>query len=296
MKTTLLALVLLAATSIAAVSQVAQVDYLEGVAHIEVGGSWSELAIGDRLPPEATIRLSEQGFLELVQGALRVSITQDGLYKLSDVIGKSRQVAAWDLKNSVSGKLKGAVAGPRIGGDTAMGVRGSAAGSAGDIQWLEADETEEIVSRGRELLGRGRYAEALEVFEEGYQNAGAQDREVFLYYIALGHSEQGRTGRALAALRGVQPDPGSQVFADLVLLQGRLLVESLAFQDALELFDRQLARQPSAPLAQAMLIMSAYCHRGLGDAPKVRQTLTRARDLDWGSELGREADNLLRGL
>jgi hypothetical protein len=296
MKKTLLVLGLLALVALTAFSQEIVIDYLEGIVERSVGSSWRELDIGDSLPAEATVRLSDHGFLELVQGKLHVSISQDGVYRLSDVIGKSRQVAGWDLKNVVSGKIRTALAGSGSSDEAVMGVRGAAAGAPADIQWVEAGETEETLAKGRALLEGGQYAEALKLFEDGRQNAFAEEEQVFLYYIALTYAQSGKAGRALASLRGVDPDPRTDVFTDLVLLQGRLLVEGLAFQDALALFNKQLVQYPSGTFAQAMLIMSAYCYRGLADSPKAKEILTRARDLDPKSELGKEAATLMQGL
>jgi hypothetical protein len=296
MKKTLFALGLLALVSATAFCQEIVVDYLEGVAERAVGSSWREISIGDRLPADATIRLSDRGYLELVQGKLRVSISQDGVYKLSDVIGKSRQVAGWDLKKVVSGKIKTALAGSGTTGEAVMGVRGDKKSAPADIQWVEAGESDETLAQGRALLEGGQYAEALKVFEEGRRNAPADEEQVFLYYIALSYAQSGKAGPALGTLRGVDPDPRTDVFTDLVLLEGRLLVESLAFQDALRLFNKQLVQYPSGNFAQAMLIMSAYCYRGLGDPPKAKETLTRARDLDPESELGKEAGTLMQEL
>lgn len=287
---------LLALVGLSAFAQDVVVEYLEGVLERSVGASWKALDIGDKLPPEATIRLSGHGLIELAQGKLRITISQDGVYRLSDAFAKSKQVAGWDLKNVVASKVKTAVAGSGRGEVAVMGTRGAAAGQPAEVTWVEAGETAEIVAKGRQFLEAGQYAEALKVFEKGYENAFAEEEQVFLYYIALTHVQSGKGGRALATLRGVDPDPRTSVFSDLVLLEGQLLVDSLAFQDALTLFNRQLAQQQTGAFAQAMWIMSAYCYRGLGDAAKVRETLTRARDLDPKSPLGQEAASMLQGL
>lgn len=287
---------LLALVGLSVFSQDVVVEYLEGVLERGVGNSWKALDIGDKLPPEATIRLSGHGLIELAQGKLRITISQDGVYRLSDAFAKSKQVAGWDLKNVAGNKIRTAMAGSRTSDEAVMGVRGAAAGQPAEVTWVEAGETAEIVGKGKKLLEAGQYAEALKVFEKGYENAFAEEEQVFLYYIALTHAQSGKGGRALATLRGVDPDPRTSVFSDLVLLEGQLLVDSLAFQDALALFGKQVAQQQSGAFAQAMWIMSAYCYRGLGDTAKARETLTRARDLDPKSPLGQEASTMLQGL
>ena len=81
-----------------------------------------------------------------------------------------------------------------------------------------------------------------------------------------------------------------------MLLKGQLLLESLAFADALALFESQLALNPDGGFAQALLILSSYSCQGLGRSQGAREALQKAVNLDSSSELGREAARLLTQL
>jgi tetratricopeptide (TPR) repeat protein len=235
--------------------------------------------------------------VELAQGATRLSVSQPGVYLVADLVAASKKVASWQLGKVVGGKLKGAVAGGAKGdGTAAMGARGAAAGAPATVEWVEASGSEEALAEGRSLLEAGRVEEALKVFQDTLQVAYAGEEGVFYYYIASAYSRQQRTALALRALERARIEPQEPLYTDLVLLKGQLLLESLAFADALALFDSQLRLNPDGGFAQALLILSAYSYQGLGRAQGAREALQKAVALDSASELGQEASRLLAQL
>jgi len=295
MKKLILGLFLLAALGVAA--QDLRVAYTEGLVELAAGGSWKELAPGDRLPANARIRLSEDGFVELTQGATRLSVSQPGLYLVADLVAASKKVASWQLGKVVSGKVKGAVSGGAKGdGTAAMGARGAAAGAPATVEWVEASGSEEALAEGRSLLEAERFDEALKVLQEALNEAYPGEEGIFYYYIASAYSRQQRSALALRALERARIEPQEPMYTDLVLLKGQLLLESLAFADALALFDSQLALNPEGGFAQALLILSSYSYQGLGRSQGAREALQKAVSLDSSSELGQEAERLLMQL
>jgi hypothetical protein len=295
MKTWILGLFLLAALGAAA--QDLQVAYTEGLVELAAGGTWKELAPGDRVPANARIRLSEEGFVELSQGATRLSVSQPGVYLVADLVSASKKVASWQLGKVVSGKLKGAVTGATKGeGTAAMGARGAAAGAPATVEWVEATGSEEALTEGRSLIEKERLDEALKVLQDALKEAYAGEEGTFCYYIASVYSRQQKTALALRTLERARIEPQEPMYADLVLLKGQLLLESLAFTDALALFDSQLRLNPAGEFAQALLIMSAYSYQGLGRDQGAREALEKAVSLDSSSELGQEAASLLSQL
>jgi tetratricopeptide (TPR) repeat protein len=294
MKKLILGVLLLAAMGAAA--QDLRVEYTEGLVQLAAGGGWKELAPGDRLAANARIRLAQDGFIELVQGATRLSVSQAGTYLVGDLLAASKKVASWGIGQVVSGKLKGAVAGGPKGDSTAaMGARGAAAG-APTVEWVEASGSEEALTEGRSLMEAGRYDEALKVLQEALKEAYAGEEATFYYYIASTYSRQQRTALALRSLNRAKIEPQEPLYTDLVLFKGQLLLESLAFGDALSLFDSQLRLNPEGGFAQALLILSSYSYRGLGKGEAAREALQKAVRLDASSELGREAAGLLSQL
>ena len=295
MKNLILGVLLLAA--IGASAQELRVEYTEGGVQLAAGSGWKELNPGDKLPPTARIRLAEDGFVELAQGATRLSVSQSGTYLVGDLLASSRKVASWQLGQVVGSKLKGAVAGSRKGdGTAAMGARGAAAGAPASVEWVEASGSEEALAECRSLMEAGRYEEALKVLQAALKEAYTGEEGAFYYYIASVYARQQRTSLALRALDRARLEPHEAMYTDLVLLKGQLLLESLAFGDALELFDSQLRLNPEGGFAQALLILSSYSHQGMGKSDAAREALQRAVRLDASSELGREAAGLLSRL
>jgi tetratricopeptide (TPR) repeat protein len=295
MKKLILGILLLAAVGAAA--QELRVEYTEGLVELAAGGGWKELAPGDRLTTNARIRLAEDGFVELAQGATHLSVSQAGTYLVGDLLASSKKVASWGIGQVVSGKLKGAVAGGPKGDSIAgMGARGAAAGAPASVEWVEASGSEEALAEGRSLIEAGRYDAALKVLQDALKEAYAGEEGVFYYYIASTYSRQQKTALALRALERAKLEPQEPMYTDLVLLKGQLLLESLAFSDALTLFDSQLRVSPEGGFAQALLILSSYSHRGLGNGEAAREALQKAVRLDASSELGREAAGMLSQL
>jgi tetratricopeptide (TPR) repeat protein len=161
---------------------------------------------------------------------------------------------------------------------------------------VEASGSEEALTEGRSLMEAGRYDEALKVLQEALKEAYAGEEGTFYYYIASTYSRQQRTALALRSLNRAKIEPQEPLYTDLVLFKGQLLLESLAFGDALSLFDSQLRLNPEGGFAQALLILSSYSYRGLGKGEAAREALQKAVRLDASSELGREAAGLLSQL
>lgn len=289
-------LFLLAAFPLAA--QNLTVEYVEGEALLAAAGGWVALNPGDPVPVKGRIRLGAGGLLELAQGPTRLTVSRPGTYNVTELLASAKKVASWNLGQVVGSKLKGAVAGPKTGSraTTSAGVRAERKDEGGGVEWVTDTGLEEELEQGRRLLEQGSYDEALALFQEALQRADSSEAGSLRYYIAETLARQGRTAQALQALKPVELGPQESMYQDLVLLKGRLLLESLAFNDALELFKGQLRQNQAGGFAQALHILSSYSHRGLGMTDEARDDLRRAAGLDRDSELGREADALLKQL
>jgi tetratricopeptide (TPR) repeat protein len=287
---------LLAALAVPLPAQGLRVDYTEGLVELATASGWKELAPGDTLTTSARIRLDRGGLAELVQGGTRISVSQPGTYQVGDLLASSKKVASWKLGSVVGGKIKGAIAGGEKSGTAVMGTRGAAAGESASVEWIESSGTEEAVAQGKALMDSGRYDEALKTFQKAQEEAYAGEEGTLLYYQAEVYSLQGRTALALRTLSRVNIQPQEGLYADMVLLKGRLLLESLAFNDALELFNAQLRLNPEGDFSQALLIMSSYSYRGLGLSGGAREALEKAQAMNASSELGKEAGELLKEL
>ena len=271
-------------------------DYMEGFVEFRTSSGWQELYFGDELSVDSTIRVSENGFAEFSLGDLKISVKEDGIYLLSDLVGYSKQVSSWGLSNLVTTKIKTALMSSSSGQTAVMGVRGAAADSETDIEWIEAGGSAELLQEGMALLEKARYNEALDIFNEGLAISFGEEEQLFLYYVGHTQSLKGHSALALNTLERVEVDPQSTYYSDLILLRGRMLIESLSFNEALEFFKSHTNRYPEGDLTQAVLLLSSYCYRGLDDTFQALQVLQRAYELNPDSALGKEAQKLMEEL
>ena len=279
-------------------SQDLMVEYLEGSVEISSGYGWEELFIGDEIPADATVRVSENGFAELsAADGVTIAISEDGTYLIKDLMGASKEVASWGIGSLVSHKIKTALASTRGSEQSAvMGVRGAISTSETQIDWMEEDEADEFLGQGKELFAAERYAEAVEIFKQGLEVADFEKEDLFLYYIAQSYTLMGEKALAIKTLSDTVFDHRSAMYTDLVLLKGSLLIESLAFQKALEIFTSHLKHYPEGGTAQAILILSSFCYRGLKDLDLAKDSLLKAVEVNPESELAREAKRMIREL
>ena len=296
MKRFLVGLIFLTAVSLIAFSEELVVQYIEGFVDRSTNSRWEEVYIGDELPLNTTIRVSENGFAEFSLGDLKISVNEDGIYLLSDLVGTSKQVSSWGLGNLVSTKIKTALTSAGSGQTAVMGVRGAAAGGETDIEWIEAGGSAELLQEGMALLETARYNEALDIFNEGLSISFGEEEQLFLYHVGYTQSLKGHSALALNTLEKVEVDPQSSYYSDLILLRGRMLIESLSFNEALEFFKSHTNRYPEGDLTQAVLLLSSYCYRGLDDTFQALQVLQSAYELNPDSALGKEAQRLMEEL
>ena len=296
MKRFLVGLIFLTAVSLIAFSEELVVQYIEGFVERSTNSRWEEVYIGDELPLNTTIRVSENGFAEFSLGDLKISVNEDGIYLLSDLVGTSKQVSSWGLGNLVSTKIKTALTSSGSGQTAVMGVRGAAAGGETDIEWIEAGGSAELLQEGMALLETARYNEALDIFNEGLSISFGEEEQLFLYQVGYTQSLKGHSALALNTLERVEVDPQSSYYSDLILLRGRMLIESLSFNEALEFFKSHTNRYPEGDLTQAVLLLSSYCYRGLDDTFQALQVLQSAYELNPDSALGKEAQRLMEEL
>ena len=66
-RTTILVAFLAGVLAAEAFAQAFTVAYLDGTVELQAAKGWGEVAIGDRVPADATVRISQTGSLELVR-------------------------------------------------------------------------------------------------------------------------------------------------------------------------------------------------------------------------------------
>jgi tetratricopeptide (TPR) repeat protein len=271
-----------------------QVDYLEGLMEIGAGGSWREAAIGETIPPGASLRLEASAVVELAWGSCHFTLIGAGTFYADSLVSSARAARDWSIRPLVSRKLEALLEGLPERESSAMGARAAEVEDTPGFGWV--DETEAAVAEGKELLAAGSYEEALALFREELALGAGEEADTLRYYIGYAHAGLNDNRRALAELERIEPDETAACYGDLVLLKGRLLVEANRFSQALPLFDGYLSAYPGGVAAQEAAYLSAFASYMLGDTKAALEKLDQAARLDPASEMGRAAAALRAGL
>jgi tetratricopeptide (TPR) repeat protein len=270
------------------------VEYIEGTLEIKEGATWAELYIGDMIPENSLIRLSGNGFAELSTRAVTITLSDDGTYNTQSLLRSGQKIASWDIGSVVNSKLSKLITPGEQGQTAVMGVRGAAA-DEDQLTWVE--EGGEYLEKGKQLLVDGLFDEAIPVFKEGADWAlTKEERHEHLFYAAYAHSLKGDSAVALIMLEDMQLGSDTPVFTDYVLLKGKLLIENLAFVDALELFSEYLKHPDMGETTQVVYFLSAVCHEGLDNKGQAQKYLQDAYKIDNNSEYGRAAKRMMGSL
>ena len=156
----------------------------------------------------------------------------------------------------------------------------------------ESGESADVVASASPFL-MITLEEALEIFEEAYEFCDEEEEPTLLFYIGYTHLLMGSRGLALEKFSEVQMDPSEELFGEYTVLKGQLLMESLAFTEALGVFDSYLDERPDGEARQLVYLLSGYSENALGETARARSSLQKAVDLGAQTDYGREASSLL---
>ncbi|MBN1696540.1 MAG: hypothetical protein JW881_03400 [Spirochaetales bacterium] len=277
------------------------VDYVDGDVDIRIKGQWKPVSFGDKLPIESSIRLGKDSLIELVSGGDTISIFEQGVYRLDNIVNASKKVSSWGVADLFEVKMKAVFAGEETvhGKESQAGVRGpdQSVSLEDEVEFIDIEEDDEFIREGLSSIEKGNYKEALAVFQEGLgRSTDNEDKITYRYYIAYTCSQMEKKALALKYLTEVDIPDEHPFLRDIVILKGRLLVEGMAFQEALNVCSGYLTKYPDGEFAQALLIISSYCYRGLGDVKKAKKTLSSAVEIDPATAIGKEAEKILESL
>ena len=92
-------------TAIPLIAEDLLVEYVDGILEIKEGSGWIELYIGDTIPEDSLIRLSDNGFAELSTRTVTVTLNQAGTYETRSLLRSGKKVASWNIGGVVNSKL-----------------------------------------------------------------------------------------------------------------------------------------------------------------------------------------------
>jgi hypothetical protein len=299
---------LLLLSAAAAWAQNFTVTFCDGPVSMKQGSGWRVVAIGDSLARSSVVKLDKGGMLEVTLGSATITLYETGIYTLAELAVTAKQAKSRQFLHTVDDRIKNIVEGNNYHHTSAAGLRGFEQGARGgdfdEVEWATDDGgndtgAQEIdpITQGQNLLAQKQFDKAIAHFQKmliewKYPEA----KPFFTYYLAYAYAEKGQNARALKLLDSMTVTNGHILYADYVLLRGRLLLESFAYKSALELFEQYLAHNAEGENTQAVLLLASYCQKGLGAAAMQKEFLVKARDIDPDSPLGKEAAKLIEDL
>ncbi len=280
-KKTMLVLALSCAAAAFTFGQAFSVDYLDGAVELKTAKGWDSLSIGDEISAGATVRVSQNGTLQLSRGAKRLSILADGVYTLSDIQKAGEKGGGMGLGTSISQKIR-SLTRQKEKSTAAGGVRGEQKGTD-DLQW--AEESDETRAKAKKLLAEGKYKDTVPALIEAIRIASsAEDKQELQYLLASAYYGLGENARAYRALSQSAPDATAGYYPDFIILKAEVLLDSFAFKEGLAMLGGFISSKPEKEYAQIAYFLSARCSRGLGDEKAAKEALTAGYALDPKSE------------
>jgi tetratricopeptide (TPR) repeat protein len=281
-KTTLLTIVLLVSAAALAFCQSLTVDYLDGTVELKSARGWSALSIGDQVGADATVRLAKGSTLELSNATQRLSIVKEGTYVLSTLIKAGPASGGRGLGATLAQKLHNLTTEHQATG-TVGGARGAAVGAPEDIEYV--DESTMTRDSVNQMFAAGKYEDAIPVLQKAITDATSSEEETEFYYmLAVAYYSTGKPARAYSVISKITVTPSANFYPDYVILKAQVLVDSLAYQDALTLLTPFIASKPKTAYAQIAYLLSAQSSRGLGDEASAKSALSKGYALDPSSD------------
>ena len=282
--------VMLLAFSTAVFGQSFVVNYLDGTVELKSASGWTEISIGKQLAIESTIRISDSGSVELQRGKSRITILKDGTYALKDLASASDKAGAAGFGSNIAQKLQTLASGKQAG-TTVGGVRAAEQGSGGSVMWVE--ESEETRGKVADLLSGKNYEEAAKVLTQAIaESSSPADNLEYTYLLASAYYGNGQAVKAYRALASISPNQEVGWYPRYLVLKAQVLLDSLAYDDALKLLAPYIKDHPEGEATQVAYLLSYYCKKGLGDGT-AKTDLQNGLKIDPNSETGAQIQQVL---
>lgn len=266
--------------------------YTEGDVFLNEDGSWYEVYIGDMIDSSSILKIGSNSLVEIDAAGNKLLLNKPGAYKLGELISQKTKVSSWG-NNSVFKKFLSGDNSRSNAQTAVMGVRGSAT-ETDDIEWLSEDNM--IIDEAVVMIGDGDFNGAIDFLSDEIDSAFEEELSGYNYYIGYSYYMLGSSGRALSHLDKVVSDYDTEYYPDFVVLKGSLLLESMAYEDALDLFNEFLRNDNFSGTAQAVNYLTATALKGLGRAGDASKKLEITVKMNPSSEIGRSADTLLKNM
>ena len=265
-------------------AQAFSVSFCDGLAELQAAKVWKALSIGDKVPADASVRISQDGSLELLRGKLRITILKDGVYDMTALAKATDKAGAGGIGGTISQKLSSLTT-EKPTATQVGGVRGAAQGE-GPVMWV--DENDETRSRVQALLDDKKFTDALEVLDQAIKETSVDaDKAEFTYLVGVAYYGNGQTARAYHALEQISPDADAVWYARYVILKSQVLVDTSNYKDALAILSPFINAFPTGEATQVAYLLSSYCQKGLGNQSAARAALDAGYKLNPSTDTAR---------
>jgi len=140
-----------------AVAESLTLTYLEGKAQLQNGAMWTDVAIGDDLSMDSTVRLVAGSFLQFKGAGIEFTLGRAGTYALRDIVAARSWMSSPNVRDALKESLRRLTVGSAELQSIALGARGTNQSSQAKEGWVESEAEEYLlaVSEYYFLLGLG---------------------------------------------------------------------------------------------------------------------------------------------
>jgi len=254
---------------------------------LQTAKGWTAVSIGDQVPADATIRISQTGSLELLRAKTKITLLKDGVYSMASLSAAAGKTGSGGVGSTIAQKLQTLVT-EKPKASTAGGVRGAAQGDS-SVTWV--DENDETRTRIQALLDKNKYTEAVTLLNDSIKGSSSdEDTAEFTYLLGVAYYGAGQTAKAFRALARVTAQPDTAWYARYVILKAQVLVDTQNYRDALGVLTPFIAAYPTGEATQVAYLLSGLSQKGLGDKAAAKAALDSGFQLDPSSDTAKLID------
>jgi TolA-binding protein len=284
---TILVVLFAGALAVGAFAQAFTVSYLDGTVELQSASGWTAVAIGDKVPADATVRVSQAGSLELLRAKTKITLLKDGVYSMASLSAAAGRSGSAGVGGTISQKLQTLVT-EKPKASAAGGVRGAEQGTA-TVTWV--DENDETRTRVQTLLEKHLYPEAVSLLNDSIKESTSdEDTAELTYLLGVAYYGQGQVAKSFRALAKVTPQADAPWYARYVILKAQVLVDTQNYGDALDLLTPFIASYPSGEATQVAYLLSGLSQAGLGNKAAAKSALDAGFQLNPGSDTAKLID------
>ena len=284
---TILVALFVGVLAVGAFAQAFTASYLDGTVELQSAKGWGAIAIGDKVPADATVRISQTGSLELLRAKTKITLLKDGVYSIASLSAAAGTSGAAGVGGTIAQKLHTLVA-EKPKASAAGGVRGAEQGT-GTVTWV--DENDETRTKVQALLEKHLYPDAVSLLNDSIRDAGSdEDTAEFTYLLGVAYYGQGQTAKSFRTLAKVTPQADAPWYARYVILKAQVLVDTQNYKDALDLLTPFIAAYPTGEATQVAYLLSGLSQKGLGNQAGARAALDSGFQLNPGTDTAKLID------